>query len=64
MDLVKCPCCDGTGLTTRPPWVPGDQPYWTDSNAGPYTCGKCQGSGMFILDPTCPPGIFSFVWYG
>lgn len=42
----KCPVCDGTGLTNRPPYIPGDQPTWVSSDTGPYTCKVCKGEGV------------------
>lgn len=42
----ECPVCDGTGLVSRPPWVPGDQPTWTDGGTGPYPCRACGGMGV------------------
>lgn len=42
----KCPCCDGTGLTIRPPWIAGDINTWYDSNAAPYPCKACNGTGI------------------
>lgn len=42
----KCPVCDGTGLVSRPPYVPGDQPEWSSNETGPYTCKVCKGGGL------------------
>lgn len=42
----KCPVCDGTGKVNKPPWVAGDQPSWTDTSSGPYTCHCCKGCGI------------------
>jgi hypothetical protein len=42
----RCPVCVGTGLVSRPPGVAGDQDEWTSSNAGPYPCRPCLGSGI------------------
>lgn len=42
----KCPVCDGTGKVSRPPWVAGDVPTWTDSGTGPYECRACLGKGI------------------
>ena len=50
MLIGKCFNCDGTGLVSRPPWVPGDQPYWFATNTIAYTCKSCDGRGYFIPD--------------
>lgn len=42
----KCPVCNGTGLVSRPPGIAGDQQTWVSSDAGPYTCRTCGGSGI------------------
>jgi len=52
----KCPVCDGTGLVTRPPWVAGDQPTWTDSQVGPYQCRACHGAGIIEAGSGLEPG--------
>lgn len=41
-----CPVCQGTGLVSRPPYIAGDQTYWTDSGTGPYPCKPCGGQGL------------------
>jgi DnaJ-class molecular chaperone len=48
----KCPVCYGTGLVSRPPWVPGDVNEWQASGIGPYTCRTCFGRGV-IWSSTC-----------
>lgn len=42
----KCPVCDGTGLTVRPPYVAGDQNSWVSNSTGPYPCKVCKGEGL------------------
>lgn len=43
----KCPCCDGTGKVSRPPWVAGDVLWWPGGGAGElYDCKACRGSGV------------------
>lgn len=43
----KCPCCDGTGKVSRPPWVAGDVLCWTDGGGGIlYACKACLGTGI------------------
>lgn len=43
----KCPVCDGAGLVSRPPNIPGDQRSWDGSSAGfPYSCKACNGTGV------------------
>ena len=51
----KCPICDGAGLLNRPPWVAGDQQEWSTTDASPYTCHGCQGSGLLnqMKDERC-----------
>lgn len=39
----KCPVCDGTGKVSRPPYVAGDLPMWSDTLVGPYQCSPCGG---------------------
>lgn len=41
-----CPCCNGSGLVSRPPWVAGDQQAFSASSCGPWPCKACNGSGM------------------
>lgn len=42
----KCPVCDGTGIVTRPPGVPGDLPDWSDNKTSNYKCNACRGTGI------------------
>ena len=42
----KCPVCDGTGLVTRPPGLPGDQLTWESSGTAPHSCRACLGTGI------------------
>lgn len=46
----RCPVCNGTGLVSRPPWIAGDQPTWTDTSAGPYLCNACAGTGVIRVE--------------
>ena len=48
----KCPVCDGTGLVSRPPLVPGDQKQWTDGGSGGYVCNRCSGTGTIWNGPS------------
>jgi len=41
----KCPVCNGTGLVSTPPGVPGDSDY-TSTSCGPYPCKPCDGLGI------------------
>jgi hypothetical protein len=50
MTTVKCPCCNGTGLVSRPPGVAGDQMYFTSASVGPWPCRPCTGSGLLVVD--------------
>jgi len=49
MSYQKCPVCDGTGLVSKPPWIAGDQHTWSTTNAAPYPCKACSGSGLLEL---------------
>jgi hypothetical protein len=42
----KCPCCDGAGKVSRPPWIPGDVESWTSGDIGVYECRSCNGTGV------------------
>ena len=42
----KCPCCDGTGLVSRPPGVAGDVVSWPSSGTATYSCRACSGTGV------------------
>jgi len=42
----KCPCCDGMGKRSRPPYVAGDMDSWVADGAGPYPCNACNGTGL------------------
>lgn len=42
----KCPICDGTGLVSRPPCIPGDIESWSTASSGPYPCKACSGTGI------------------
>lgn len=41
----KCPVCEGTGTTLRPPGVPGDSREWI-SDGTVYPCKACGGTGV------------------
>jgi hypothetical protein len=48
----KCPCCDGTGKVSRPPWVPGDVDTWASSTVGElFECQACKGKGIVWKGP-------------
>jgi len=48
----RCPVCDGTGIVSRPPDVPGDVLSWPSTDTGPYSCRACSGSGIvWEFDP-------------
>jgi hypothetical protein len=42
----KCPVCNGTGIVSIPPGIPGDVAAsgYFDATGGPYTCPACTGS--------------------
>ena len=47
-----CPVCLGTGLVSRPPWVPGDWQSWSDTSTAPYPCKVCAGKGILAVSST------------
>lgn len=49
MRVCTCPVCNGAGLVSRPPWVAGDVPEWTDNKTGPYSCRSCGGRGYLVI---------------
>jgi hypothetical protein len=42
----KCPVCNGTGKTCRPPHIPGDIHDWTSGGTEEYICNTCKGTGI------------------
>lgn len=44
----KCPVCNGTGLVSTPPHIPGDQATYTDNQTGPYICKVCNGTAIIV----------------
>ena len=42
----NCPACNGAGKLNRPPWIAGDQMTFESSNAGPWPCNACKGTGI------------------
>jgi hypothetical protein len=40
----KCPVCDGTGHTYKPPLADPNQ--WTNYGESPYRCHACSGTGV------------------
>lgn len=42
----RCPCCSGSGLVSRPPWIAGDSNFWTGTSCGPWPCKACAGTGV------------------
>lgn len=52
----RCPVCSGTGLVSVPPGVAGDQPTFTTSEVGPWTCRRCAGLGTIATPGSgCTP---------
>lgn len=37
-----CPKCNGQGIVSKPPWVPGDIDEWVSSD-GVFVCDLCEG---------------------
>ena len=47
MRPFRCPVCGGTGLVSRPPWLPADQQFeWADASTTAYSCKVCCGTGL------------------
>lgn len=40
----RCPVCDGAGVVSRPPHVPGDVATWAASDITTYECPACGGA--------------------
>lgn len=38
-----CPKCNGQGITSKPPYIPGDVYEWT-STSGAHQCDVCKGN--------------------
>ena len=47
MKYQKCPICNGTGLVSRPPGVPGDVDTWVSNNTT-YPCPHCKGERVIM----------------
>lgn len=41
-----CPKCDGQGIVSKPPTMPGDIHNWSATNIGPYKCPVCNGNKL------------------
>jgi hypothetical protein len=50
-----CPVCNGTGLLTRPPHVPGDVTTWLGGGATSYQCPTCLGRRIINVLSGHPP---------
>lgn len=46
LEPFKCPCCDGTGKVSRPPWIAGDLQELASGSIGTYSCQACNGTGV------------------
>lgn len=46
MEVYMCPCCNGAGTVSRPPWVAGDQETWASTDVRTYPCQACAGAGV------------------
>lgn len=42
----RCPVCNGHQTVSRHPYIAGDQSSWDSSDASPYQCKACGGSGV------------------
>ena len=43
MSFQKCPKCDGQGIVSKPPYVPGDVSQWSSVSTA-FLCDVCKGS--------------------
>jgi hypothetical protein len=41
-----CPVCNGAGISSRPPYVPGDQRTWANTAITFYPCRACNETGI------------------
>ena len=48
----KCPKCDGYGQLQYDPQNPFSQ---GSTNAGPWHCNNCMGTGVVYIQSTCCP---------
>ena len=44
----KCPKCDGQGITSKPPYIAGDQAQW-DSTVINHKCDVCNGDKIIPM---------------
>lgn len=47
MKWQLCPKCNGQGLVSKPPWVPGDVFQWSSTTTC-HICNMCNGSGKIL----------------
>lgn len=50
-----CPKCNGQGMVSIPPWVPGDLAGWSATTVENYVCNVCNGAKIIPLLPINPP---------
>jgi hypothetical protein len=43
-----CPKCNGQGIVSKPPWVPGDVNQWISSSCS-FVCDVCNGAKMIPM---------------
>ena len=48
MKIQLCPLCVGSGIVSKPPWIPSDVHEWISGETG-YTCSVCNGSGIIFV---------------
>ena len=48
MHYQKCPKCDGQGVVSKPPYVPGDVSMWS-ATCTTFTCDVCTGTKVLLV---------------
>ncbi len=57
MSYQKCPKCDGQGIVSKPPYVPGDVTQWSATSTS-FPCDVCNGLKII----TGPPVTYEEHW--
>lgn len=47
--LQLCPKCNGQGIVSKPPYVPGDVNQWIDTEVS-HQCNLCNGEMVIEVD--------------
>lgn len=57
MHAQLCPKCNGQGIVSKPPWVPGDSNQWVSDQTS-HTCNLCNGAMVLYVQDDPPLPIF------